>query len=173
MRPPLQAAPYALSVATTINEPTSVMIAQSATPRTPLVLGAAGLAPFWILALALASGATAGYPSETVRFALVAYGAVILSFTGGVRWGIAVMAHEQEPARREYAISVVPSLLAWGILLLPANAQIGSLAVLTIAAGLLDYGMACRETAPEWFGRLRLILAGAAGGALVLAWIAG
>ncbi|MCG6121448.1 MAG: DUF3429 domain-containing protein [Microvirga sp.] len=149
------------------------MIAQSPIPRTPLVLGAAGLAPFWILALALVTGVTAGYPQDSVRFALAAYAAVILSFTGGVRWGVAVLAPEQEPARREYVISVVPSLLAWASLLLPQGAQIGALAALTIAAGLLDYGMACRETAPEWFGRLRLILAGAAGAALVLAWIAG
>ncbi|TVR07104.1 MAG: DUF3429 domain-containing protein [Salinarimonadaceae bacterium] len=149
------------------------MTAQNAIPRTPLVLGAAGLAPFWILALALVTGLTAGYPQESVQFALVAYGAVILSFTGGIRWGVAVLAPEQDAARREYVISVVPSLLAWAVLLLPAGAQIGALAILTIAAGLLDYGMACRETAPEWFGRLRLILAGAAGAALVLVWIAG
>lgn len=149
------------------------MTAQSAIPRTPLILGAAGLVPFWVLALSLATGVTAGFHPESVRFALVAYGAVILSFTGGIRWGVAVTEAEQEPARREYFISVVPSLLGWGVLLLPPEAQIGALAVLTIAAGLLDYGMACRETAPEWFGRQRLILAGVAGAALILAWIAG
>lgn len=150
------------------------MTAQSAIPRTPLLLGVAGIAPFWILALSLATGVTAGHHPESVRFALVAYGAIILSFTGGIRWGVAVTEEEQEPARREYVISVIPSLLAWGVLLfLPTGAQIGALAVLTIAAGLLDYGMACRETAPEWFGRLRLILAGGAGAALILAWIAG
>lgn len=141
-----------------------------AIPTAPLILGAAGLAPFWLLSLSLLTGVTAGFDVEAVRFALVAYGAVILSFTGGNRWGIAVGEEDQAGATREYVISVAPSLLAWGVLLLPSEHQVGALAILVIAAGLLDYGMACRETAPEWFGRLRLILGCAAGLALCLVW---
>ncbi|MCC5977472.1 MAG: DUF3429 domain-containing protein [Salinarimonas sp.] len=137
------------------------------------MLGLAGLAPFWLLALALVTGLGFGYEPDALRFALAAYGALILSFTGGIRWGIAVMMEEQENAGREYVISVIPALLAWGVLLLPAPWQLGSLAGLIVIAGLLDYGMVCRENAPEWFGNLRLILAGGAAAALILAAIAG
>jgi hypothetical protein len=142
-------------------------------PPAPRMLGLAGLAPFWLLALMLVTGITFGRDPEILSFALAAYGAVILSFTGGIRWGIAVMMEEQDNAGREYAISVVPSLLAWGVLLLPPSWQLGSLAVLIVIAGLIDYGMVCRENAPEWFGNLRLILAGGAAAALILAAIAG
>ena len=148
------------------------MIHERKIPRAPLALGVAGLAPFWILTLALVTGVGFGYDRASIAFALAAYGAVILSFTGGIRWGIAVTAEEQEPATREYAISVIPSLLGWAALLLPAEWQLGTLAALVIAVGLFDYGMVCRETAPEWFGRLRLILAGGAGAALIIAAIA-
>lgn len=142
-------------------------------PPVPRMLGLAGLAPFWLLALALVTGLGFGYEPDALRFALAAYGALILSFTGGIRWGIAVMMEEQENAGREYVISVIPALLAWGVLLLPAPWQLGSLAGLIVIAGLLDYGMVCRENAPEWFGNLRLILAGGAAAALILAAIAG
>ncbi len=149
------------------------MAASKSIPQMPLALGMAGLAPFWLLTLALLSGVTLGYGQEAARFALVAYGAAILSFVGGIRWGIAVGMEEQDRARREYAISVIPSLLAWMVLLLPAHWQIGTLATLVVLVGLFDYGMVCREDAPEWFGRLRLILTGGAGVALILAAIAG
>jgi len=149
------------------------MIHERKIPRAPLVLGVAGLVPFWILALALVTGIGFGYEPSSLAFALVAYGAVILSFTGGIRWGIAVTAEEQEPAAREYVISVVPSLLGWSVLLLPSDWQLGTLATLIILVGLFDYGMVCREVAPEWFGRLRLILTGGAGVALIIAAIAG
>lgn len=149
------------------------MIHERKIPRAPLALGLAGLVPFWILTLALVTGVSFGYEPASIAFALAAYGAVILSFTGGIRWGIAITAEEQEPARREYVISVIPSLLGWAALLLPAHWQLGTLAALVIAVGLFDYGMVCREVAPEWFGRLRLILAGGAGVALIIAAIAG
>lgn len=149
------------------------MIHERTIPRAPLALGVAGLAPFWVLTLALVSGVSSGYDPSSIAFALVAYGAVILSFTGGIRWGIAVTAEEQEPARREYVISVIPSLLGWGVLLLPADWQLGTIAALMVAVGLFDYGMVCREVAPEWFGRLRLILTGGAGIALIIAAVAG
>jgi hypothetical protein len=93
---------------------------------------------------------------------------VILSFVGGIRWGIAVTMEDQERARREYAIAVIPSLLAWLVLLLPPHWQLGTLAALVIVVGLFDYGMVCREDAPEWHGRLRLILTGGAGLALIV-----
>ncbi len=149
------------------------MLHERKIPRAPLVLGVAGLIPFWILTLALVTGVGFGYAPSAIAFALVAYGAVIISFTGGIRWGIAVTAEEQEPATREYAISVIPSLLGWMVLLLPPDWQLGTLATLVILVGLFDYGMVCREVAPEWFSRLRLILAGGAGVALIIAAIAG
>lgn len=132
----------------------------------PLLLGAAGLIPFAALALALLTGVDLGYGAPAIQAALATYAAVILSFLGGIRWGLAVAMEDQERARREYAISVVPSLLAWGALALPAEYRLATLCALVIALGLLDYGLVCRNDAPEWFGRLRLGLSAGAGLAL-------
>lgn len=157
-----------------INRREEIMTTSAETiPPFPRMLGLAGLAPFWLLALALVTGTGFGATPDILRFALAAYAAVILSFTGGIRWGIAVAMEEQANAGREYVISVIPALLAWGALLLPPSWQLGSLAALIVIAGLIDYGMVCRENAPEWFGNLRLILAGGAAAALILAALAG
>jgi hypothetical protein len=60
---------------------------------------------------------------------LVAYGAVIVSFLGGIHWGAPTdNAHDGERAW-----GVVPPLLAWPLLLLPSS----RLALLGLAATLL------------------------------------
>ena len=76
-------------------------------------LGLAGLVPFLAGLSALALGqAWAG-------FAMAAYGATILAFLGAVHWGLALAA--PEVATRERLVGgVIPSLVAWVGLLLPA-----------------------------------------------------
>ncbi|WP_372425218.1 DUF3429 domain-containing protein [Salinarimonas chemoclinalis] len=144
------------------------MKADASIPPVPLVLGLAGLIPFYVPALALPTGLDLGWERDALAFALAAYGALILSFLGGIRWGIAVSMEEQGAARRGYVISVVPSLLAFAALALPPEARLWTLCGLHVLLGLLDYGLVCREEAPEWFGRLRLALAGGAALALAL-----
>ena len=45
----------------------------------------------------------------TLYGAGIAYGAVILSFLGGIRWGIAVPHGESRHASSDLALSVVPA----------------------------------------------------------------
>lgn len=148
------------------------MKADASIPPVPLALGLTGLIPYWGLALGIVTGADLGLGAPALALALAAYGAVILSFLGGIRWGIAVAMEEQDAARRGYLISVVPSLLAWAALALPPEPRLWTLAGLHVLLGLLDYGLVCREEAPEWFGRLRLILAAGAAAALALGAVA-
>lgn len=138
------------------------MKADASIPPVPLALGAAGLIPFVGLAAGIATGLDLGWGADALARALALYGALILSFLGGVRWGIAVVTEEQDAARRGYLIAVVPSLLAWATFLLAPGAQLWVLCALHVVLGLLDYGLVCREEAPEWFGRLRLGLSGVA-----------
>ena len=57
--------------------------------------------------------------------ALLAYGAIILSFLGGVQWGMAITeSGTAEPVRASYhrlSLSVAPALLGWGALLIPRD----------------------------------------------------
>ena len=80
-------------------------------PRGVVTLGYAGLAPFvaGVLGIALLEGE----PRLFAARALVAYGAVILSFLGAVHWGLLLHAETKETPSRLLA-AVLPSLAAWG-----------------------------------------------------------
>jgi hypothetical protein len=89
-------------------------------------------------------------------YLLLTYGAVILSFMGGVQWGLAVASGGSD--LRRYGISVVPALLAWlGLYLGALN---GLLVVAAAFAALLAYDLwtVRRGEAPAWYGRLRVRL---------------
>jgi Protein of unknown function (DUF3429) len=91
-------------------------------------LGWSGLLPFVGGALAVSVGPPALH--EPALRALIAYGAVIVSFLGGIHWGAPTgAAHD---ASRAWG--VVPSLLAWPLLLVPSArfALIGLAAALAL-----------------------------------------
>ena len=89
-------------------------------------LGVAGLLPFIAASAAVALGPPAW--QDTALRALIAYGAVIVSFLGGIHWGSPTSA-AHDGAR---LWGVVPSLLAWPLLLLPSS----RLALIGLAASL-------------------------------------
>jgi hypothetical protein len=144
-------------------------------PLVPLLLGLAGLIPFAALSLVAALDyAPIPGPPRAALPALILYGATIVSFLGGIRWGQAVMDPDQRRARVHYAVSVLPQLAAWGTVLaylLGALGETGCLAALSavaLATGLADYAFAKVGGAPLWFGRLRLGLSLGAAAALAL-----
>jgi hypothetical protein len=139
-------------------------------PLVPLILGIAGLIPFVTLAVAEAAGwRLLGWSPAFQHAALATYGALIVSFLGGIRWGLAVGMEDQRAARIEYALSVVPQLLAWVSLAAPHPWDLRALAAIVIGLGFLDYTLVVGGKAPTWFGRLRLGLSAGAGFSLLLA----
>ncbi|MCW3475789.1 DUF3429 domain-containing protein [Limobrevibacterium gyesilva] len=86
-------------------------------PPFALVLGIAGLIPFivcGIVALSVPDERAAQYLT-----ALMAYGAVVLAFLGGVHWGFVLGSPEDRSVRPRLALGVVPSLIGWLALLSP------------------------------------------------------
>ena len=88
-------------------------------PSFALLLGILGLVPFAVCGL----GALANAPPNDLRalLALVAYGAVILAFLGGVHWGFALDADTAAPSdvqRGRLGLGVLPSLIGWVALLI-------------------------------------------------------
>jgi hypothetical protein len=79
-------------------------------------LGYGGLVPFVACALAMLLP-EAGMRDLASRL-LVGYGAVILSFLGGVHWGL-VLRTSSPRAPGMLAIGILPSLAGWLTLLLP------------------------------------------------------
>lgn len=124
-------------------------------PGPARLLGGAGLLPTvaCFAAMLAAPPAVAG-PSGAVA---VAYGAAILSFLGGAWWGLA----SRGPIRDLtpwLAVSVLPSLLAAGLLLAPVPAAAALLGAAFLASPLVDRRLDRAGLAPDWWLRLRLPL---------------
>ncbi|MBL6427381.1 MAG: DUF3429 domain-containing protein [Maritimibacter sp.] len=124
-------------------------------PRTPLLLGLAGLIPFvWG---AVTSFAPVAWVDDIfVGYAVLAdYGMIILSFMSGVIWGYATRATGRQ-ANLLYVLSVIPALWAFFF-------AFGDYALLTLAAGFLlilpiDIAATRAGLAPVWWTRLRVLL---------------
>lgn len=122
-------------------------------PAPALVLGGTGLIPFVAATLLLLLGPVAW--EGTAVAALQGYAAVILSFVGAVHWGLALGVTDQEHRQRLWYWSVVPALLAWVALLLPALPAVGLL-LCGFGAQYAADRSACRlGLLPVWYQRLR------------------
>ena len=124
-------------------------------PRPVLWLGALGLLPF-VAAMLLAVMA----PSikETAVAALMAYGAVILSFLGGTLWGLVIGRVGDDRMGGLLVLSVVPSLIGWVSLLLPPVMALVPLALSFGCWFAVDTRMAKEKIALQWYPRLRMPL---------------
>lgn len=125
-------------------------------PPPALVLGLAGVVPF----AACAIGLWVLEPQQATRalFAMIGYGAVILSFLGGVHWGRVMLVNS---GWTDYLYAVTPSLAAWIALLIQHDhADVGLLLLLIsfLAAFMVDRRLVTVGQFPAWFGRLRLLL---------------
>ena len=119
--------------------------ATRALPPGMLVLGWSGVLPFaGALALAIARPPW----RELAQTVFIAYGAVILSFLGGARWGVALAA-DASPIR--YGEAVLPSLIGFAALLL-AHQPLPAL--LLLAAGFLAWLLIDLRD-PLWFPAYR------------------
>ena len=97
-----------------------------------------------------------GTQQAQALFALLAYGATILSFLGAIHWGLAL--HDPaEPPRWMLVWGVVPSLLAWGALLWGTPGGLWLLAVGLWACYAVDRKVYPRFGAQGWLG-MRLAL---------------
>jgi len=132
-------------------------------PRTPLVLGLAGLIPFvWGAATVLmpdlgARGAALFGTRFVGPYVQLFYGSVILSFMSGVLWGFATRATGAQAATG-YALSVIPAL--WAFFMTGGGPTSAATNLIFGFVGLLmlDYAFARWGLTPEWWMRLRLLL---------------
>lgn len=141
-------------------------------PHAALALGVAGAIPF----IALAPGPHSAVVDNALRMhgaltardkarVQVAYGATILSFLGGIHWGLAsavvtggAVASPSAALSLQYGWSVVPSLVAWPALLL--DERHGAKVLAAAVAGALAVDLACaqRSLFPRWMIPMRIAL---------------
>ena len=137
--------------------------------RRAWILSLAGYIPFAFLVAALFVLDSQNPQQALVVDALKAYGAVILSFLGGIRWGLVVRYQSEETTGLTLVLSVVPSLIGWVALFLPVPLAFGLLALGFAAQGAWDALSAQSGEFGLWFARLRTALTLLVVGALVLA----
>ncbi len=129
----------------------------SSIPGTALVLGLAGLIPF-------AAGAAslwiplAGLAPELGLKLIIGYGAVILSFLGGIRWGTAMGPYDTRRQGLEFLASVLGSLAGLAAILIPAVPALTLLIAGFLMQALWDVTSVEAGRLPAWFGKLRMLL---------------
>lgn len=132
-------------------------------PSPALSLGAAGALPF--VFLALASHLAPIDERDLIRSVLMAYGAMILSFLGGIIWGLAIGAPFGRVCRvggaalwPRLGIGVMPSLLGWSALFMPHASGLAVLSLCFLMVFAVDLRLTRSGWAPRWYPKLRLPL---------------
>ena len=133
----------------------------AAAPNAPTLqamrLGYAGLAPF--VAGAALTWIVRADALPFVTAALAAYAAVIVSFLGGIHWGFAFRGGSADAAL--FHRGVVPSLVAWVAVLMPAYAGLVVLGAALVGCYLLDRRVYPAQGAASWLTlRFRLTAVG-------------
>ena len=124
----------------------------AAAPYTPpltdtaRLLGHLGLLPF-VLGAALVWVVNAeAHPYATL--ALAAYAAVIVSFLGGIHWGLAFRL--SAPPASLFVWGVVPSLVAWLAVMMPASAGLVVQGVMLVVCYLVDRRVYPQQGLAHW-----------------------
>jgi hypothetical protein len=134
-------------------------------------LGFSGLIPFVLLSLAcwIVHPDWLGYFIKGQLF----YGIAILSFLGGLHWGVALMSHNRPPGEIRMALiwGVIPSVFAWCSMI---HIGIGFLVQIVgfVVAYQVDKRLYLRYGLPAWFLVLRFRLTFVVVMALALTFIA-
>ena len=121
-------------------------------------LGLLGLLPFVTMTLLTVTDTSAGI--DDTRFVLRTYGAVILSFLGGVQWGLAIRNSDGNARTRQgltpiLTVSIVPSLIGWAGLLVEELLGFGLLIIGFVLVLISDVRAVNKGIAPRWYLRLR------------------
>ncbi len=94
----------------------------------------AGLLPFVLGALLVWLVNDTAHPYVTL--ALSAYAAIVVSFLGGIHWGVGFA--QPDPPASLFLWGVLPALLAWVAVMMPPNAGLALNGALLVLCYLID-----------------------------------
>jgi hypothetical protein len=139
---------------------------------TPRLLGYLGLLPFIVSSLLV-------WVTEYHHYAvqsLTIYAAVIVTFIGGVHWGLAMQAfktssnHDDQYIRKQFIFSVIPSLVAWLAVVVAQPYALLILAICFVSFWYLEKTM-FSEAVENWYTTLRNHLTLNATLFIVIGWL--
>ncbi len=138
--------------------------------RTVWLLGFSGLVPFIGLAIAFLVMEPGARPM--LAQAMMLYAVCIISFLGGIHWGIALVFHELPVVYVVTSLvwSVLPALMAWPLSLMPLSQALPWAAVALMFILAVDLRLNKHYPIPLWFSSLRSILSVVACVCLLFAW---
>lgn len=140
-------------------------------PTVALWLGLSGVLPFVLGVLLIAFDGFGRIDPHLSKTILLAYGAVILSFLGGARWGLALRDPSVGNLGMILAFSTVPPLVGWVALLPPMIYGLPLLVIGFLVQGLWDIKAMQAGAGPAWYGSLRRILSIIVTSILAATWI--
>lgn len=157
---------------TALNNSHNTMIELNTIPRPAKFFGLAGLLPFF--AGSIVCWLDVSWLPQRFNGPLIitAYSAVILSFLGGIRWGVAMQHGLLMHSFSVVGWAMVPSLIAWAALLLPAKTALAMIIIGLTIQLFIDYQSSRADLTPAWFMSLRLILTLGALLSILMAWFA-
>jgi hypothetical protein len=134
------------------------MILDRTIPKSALLLGWLGVFPFAMSCLASVAGSD--WVAALAMRTLQVYAMIILSFMGGVHWGLGMVVSEggQGQLLRCLALSTTPALAAFALSVLAPPAALVGLAIVFSALLAYDVAAARAGLAPRWYGALRIQL---------------
>ncbi len=109
-------------------------------------LGNLALVPFVVGAIVIC--ATGGSTQALAAKVTSAYGAVVISFLGGIHWGLGF--REPQPSARLFLWGVVPSLVAWMALLFSSPTALLLNAGMLSLCYLIDRGVYPLHGSAHW-----------------------
>ncbi|MDR3498881.1 MAG: DUF3429 domain-containing protein [Parvibaculum sp.] len=137
--------------------PKAVKAARPQAPAAVLVLSYARVVPFVATALIIALSS----PSSAATSALaaeMAYGAVLLSFLGGARWGAAIRTGGEQIRFRPLALLLLPTLFSWCVIFMAPKVALAALMAGFLLLALAERLSARQDHGHEWRGGLEVAL---------------
>lgn len=134
-------------------------------------IGVLALLPFLGLAAWL-TGIAPDHPWRAGTISLLTtWSALFLTFLGGIRWGVAIR-EDRHAAVRDLLLSALALVLGWAAFAAPVPYTFAALAVVYAAVGAWDSFASHAQSAPAWYGRLRVWQTTIIVAALILAFVA-
>jgi hypothetical protein len=127
------------------------------TPQAPLALTTAGLIPFMAGAGAMLVWRDDPQNAQTAGLYVMVFGALVLSFLGGIRWG-SEMSRRDKPRFGELLMSIFGVLAGWALVMAYFTWRPDRLLFIGLAVTLLAHFVMDVLTGefPLWYRRLRV-----------------
>jgi hypothetical protein len=126
--------------------------------RTIWIIAVIGAVPIIIFtALIAVAGGHSGYAAPLVD-AYKVYSAILLSFLGGIQWGIVLVGKENTPSSKTILISLIAPLIGWIAVFVAEPMCFALLTVGFAGQGAWDNFAAHNGYLPLWYSKIRMIL---------------